>query len=154
MRSHLKTATSLICCTRQFYEQGLYESAKEKAELVLKVDPNCEEAMELVENCKAELLKPGLRVTGFLTIKGNVYASIMVAGDKETHRVHEGEEFGDFKISAIDRDLGAVVVAWGIRRGRTLFVYSGLPARTGGNRYALHLHANRKHGCAGLHRLR
>jgi tetratricopeptide (TPR) repeat protein len=97
---------------RKFFEQGLYESAKEKAELVLQVDAESEEAKELVENCKAELLKPDLRLTGFLTIKGTVYASIMIGEGSETHRVQEGEVFGDFKISAIDRDLGAVVVTY------------------------------------------
>ena len=90
---------------RKFYEQGLYESAKEKAELVLKVDPNSEEAKELVENCKAELLKPSLRITGFTEIKGMTFVSIKIGDEKETLRVQEGQEFGDFKVSKIDLDL-------------------------------------------------
>ena len=36
----------------------------------------------------------------------------MINGGNETHRVPEGEAFGDFKVSAIDRDLGAVVVTY------------------------------------------
>jgi tetratricopeptide (TPR) repeat protein len=99
---------------REAYAEGLYESAQRYAEKVLKIDEGNKEALEFVENCGAELLKPALRLTGFYELKGSVYASIMVAGIKEPFRVREGDEFGDFKVSAIDRDLGAVVVKYTI----------------------------------------
>lgn len=96
---------------RKFYEEGLYESAIEYSEKVLKVDENNEEAKKMVENCKAELQKPEVRLTGFLKIKGKVYASMLIGG-KDKFKVQEGEEFGDFKLSAIDLDLDAVVVTY------------------------------------------
>jgi tetratricopeptide (TPR) repeat protein len=100
---------------REFYSQGVYESALSKAEEVLKVDPESDEAKELVQKSHAELAKPDLRLTGLTKIKGMIIAHIEVPSTREKFLVKEGETFlneGDFKVSAIDLDLKAVVLTY------------------------------------------
>ena len=99
---------------QKFFDEGIYESALSRAEEVLKVEPDNKEARTLVENAKAELNKPTLYLNGFTKIKGMVIAHIeMEAPDAtERFRVTEGDIFGDFKVSAIDLDLKAVVVTY------------------------------------------
>jgi len=97
------------------YEEGMYESAKAKAELVLKADPNNEEAKKIVEHSRQEMAKPGLRLGAFYKIKGMVIAHIQVLrkGDPdESYRVKEGDVFDDFEVTVIDYDLKAVVVKY------------------------------------------
>lgn len=100
---------------RKFYSEGIYESALSKAEEVLKVDPTSTEAKELVQRARDELAKPDLRLTGLTKIKGMVIAHIEVPSTREKFMVKEGDTFlneGDFKVSAIDLDLKAVVVTY------------------------------------------
>ena len=101
---------------RQLYEAGMYEAAKAKAELVLKADPNNEEAKKIVERSKQEIAKPKLRLDALYQIKGKEIASIKIlmkgGVQDESHRVQEGEVFGDFQVVAIDYDLKAVVVKY------------------------------------------
>ena len=81
---------------------------------MLKVDPNCKEAKELVDKSKAEMRKPKIRLTGFTKIKGMEIAhlEILKARKSERFMVKVGEPFGPFEVSAIDRDLKAVVVTY------------------------------------------
>ncbi len=100
---------------RQFYQEGIYESALLKAEEVLKVDPNSLEGKELMEKSKAELEKPELRLTGLTKIKGMEIAHIEVVPTREKFQVRQGDTFlnnGDFKVSAVDLDLKAVVLTF------------------------------------------
>lgn len=100
---------------RKFYEEGIYESALLKAEEVLKVDPNSQEAKELIQKAKAELNKPELRLTSIWKIKGRTIANIVVPSTREKFTVEVGDMFlneGDFKLSAIDFDLKTVVVTY------------------------------------------
>jgi tetratricopeptide (TPR) repeat protein len=97
---------------KKFYEQGIYESAKARAEKVLKVDPTSIEAKQLVEKSDAEMQKPKLRLRGFTTIKGMKIAHLEMPQKRERKLVMEGETFGPFKVSAIDLDLKAVVVTY------------------------------------------
>jgi len=97
---------------REFYEQGIFESAKARAEQVLKVDPSSIEAKQLVERSNAEIRKPKLRLTGFTKIKGKEYAHLEIPKTRERFMVTEGEAFAQFKVSAIDLDLKAVVVTY------------------------------------------
>jgi tetratricopeptide (TPR) repeat protein len=104
-----------LSLARQFYQEGIYESALAKAEEVLKVDPTSEEAMELMQKSKAELSKPELRLRSITLIGGMQIANIEVPKTKEKYRVKEGDVFhgeGDFKVSAVDFDLKAVVVTY------------------------------------------
>ncbi len=100
---------------RKFYNEGIYESAKSKAEEVLKVDPQSSEAKDLVERSMAELSKPELRLTGLTKIRDMVFASIEVPATREKFKVKEGETFlnnGDFKVSAVDLELKAAVITY------------------------------------------
>ena len=101
---------------REFYKQGIFESAKARAEKVLKVDPSSIEAKKIVQNANAEIRKPTLRLTGFTKIKGKEYAHLEIPKTRERFMVTEGERFAQFKVSAIDLDLKAVVVTY-IRTG-------------------------------------
>ncbi|UCD57306.1 MAG: hypothetical protein JSV16_16115 [Candidatus Hydrogenedentota bacterium] len=101
-----------LAMARKFYDEGIYESALSKAEEVLKVDPDSFEAKQLVEKSMAELAKPELRLTGISKIKGMVIAHIEIPSTRERFAIKEGETFGDFKVSAIDLDLKAVVVTY------------------------------------------
>ncbi len=104
-----------LAMAKTFYQEGIYESALSKAEEVLKVDPNSNEAKELIQKSKAELAKPALRLTGISKIKGMLIAHIEVPSTREKFLVKEGETFlgeGDFKVSAIDIDLKTVVVTY------------------------------------------
>ncbi|GAB4343634.1 MAG: hypothetical protein Kow0099_22240 [Candidatus Abyssubacteria bacterium] len=104
-----------LAMARRFYDEGIYESALAKAEEVLKVDPNSNEAMELVQKSKAELSKPDLRLRSITVIKGMQIANIEVPETKEKYMVKEGDVFhgeGDFKVAAVDFDLKAVVVTY------------------------------------------
>jgi len=96
----------------KFFEEGIYESAKAKAELVLKGNRNNDEAKKLVEKSIAEMKKPKLRLTGFTKIKGDLYAQILIQGNPQRFRVREGEEFGDFKVVIIDYDLKSIVLTY------------------------------------------
>ncbi|MBI5116835.1 hypothetical protein HZA56_10205 [Candidatus Poribacteria bacterium] len=96
----------------KFFEEGIYESALSMAEEVLKIDPNNDEAKKLVERSKAEISKPQLRLTGLTKIKGMQFANITIPSTGEKFKVKQGETFGDFKVSAIDMDLKAVVVTY------------------------------------------
>ena len=96
----------------RFYAEGIYESALKKAEEVLKVDLQNDEAKELVEKSKAEISKPKLRLTGFTKIKGMEIAHIEVIETQERFLVKEGERFSGFKVSAVDFDLKAVVLTF------------------------------------------
>lgn len=104
-----------LSMARKFFSEGIYESALSKAEEVLRVDPNSEEAKELVQKSKDELAKPELRLTGLSKIKGMVIAHIEVPATGEKFRVRQGDTFlgdGDFKVSLIDLDLKAIVVTY------------------------------------------
>jgi tetratricopeptide (TPR) repeat protein len=101
-----------LTMANKFYNEGIFESALSKAEEVLKVDPNSQEAKQLIERSKAELAKPRLRLTSLLRIKGTEFANIQILSSGETFRVKQGDTFGDFKVSAIDMDLKAVVVTY------------------------------------------
>jgi tetratricopeptide (TPR) repeat protein len=104
-----------LIMARKFYSEGIYESALAKAEEVLKVDPSSSEAKELVQRSRDELTKPELRLTGLTKIKGFVIANIEVPSTHDKYMVKEGESFlneGDFKVSAIDFDLKAVVITY------------------------------------------
>ena len=101
-----------LSMARRFYEEQRYESALSKAEEVLKVDVNSIEAKQLVEKAQAELSKPALRLTGITKIKGMLIAHIEIPSTDERFNVKEGQDFGDFKVSAIDLDLKAVVVTY------------------------------------------
>ena len=96
---------------RKFFDEGIYESAKKKAEKVLKVDPNNADAKKIVEDANAEITRPGLKLVAFTKIKSKEYATIKMG--KERFTVVEGEVFAEiFKVSAIDYDLKAVVVTY------------------------------------------
>jgi tetratricopeptide (TPR) repeat protein len=101
-----------LAMARRFYEEQRYESALSKAEEVLKVDANSTEAKQLVERSQAELAKPALRLTGITKIKGMLIAHIEIPSTNERFNAKEGDNFGDFKVSAIDLDLKAVVVTY------------------------------------------
>jgi tetratricopeptide (TPR) repeat protein len=104
-----------LSMARKFFSEGIYESALSKAEEVLKVDPNSTEAKDLVQRSRDELAKPELRLTGLTKIKGMLIANIEVPVTREKFMVKEGETFlneGDFKVSAIDFDLKAVVITY------------------------------------------
>jgi tetratricopeptide (TPR) repeat protein len=97
---------------REFFEQGVYESAKARAERVLKVDPNSVEAKQLLQKAIAEIRKPPVRLRAFTTIKGMDIAHMELPKTQERFMVKEGDTFGPFKVSAIDLDLKAVVVTY------------------------------------------
>jgi tetratricopeptide (TPR) repeat protein len=104
-----------LTMARKFYSEGIYESALAKAEEVLKVDPASSEGKELVQRSRDELAKPELRLTGLTKIKGMTIANIEIPSAREKYMVKEGEAFfneGDFKVSAIDFDLKAVVLTY------------------------------------------
>ncbi|RJP26343.1 MAG: hypothetical protein C4520_00720 [Candidatus Abyssobacteria bacterium SURF_5] len=104
-----------LTMARKFYSEGIYESALSKAEEVLKVDPASAEAKEIVQRARDELAKPELRLSGLTKIKGMTIASIELPASREKFMVKEGEVFlneGDFKVSAIDFDLKAVVITY------------------------------------------
>jgi tetratricopeptide (TPR) repeat protein len=106
---------------QKFFDQGMYESALSKAEEVLKVDPNSQEAKQLLEKSKAEISKPQLRLTGLTEIKGMQFANITIPSTGKKFTVKQGETFGDFKVSAIDMDLKAVVVTY-VKTGSQLTI--------------------------------
>jgi tetratricopeptide (TPR) repeat protein len=102
-----------LAMAKEFYEKNVYESALANAEKVLKVDPRSVEARKLIEDIKAEMTKPTIRLTGFTQIKGLEIAHIEMSDTRERFMVKEGEEFGDhFKLTLIDLDAKEVVVTF------------------------------------------
>ncbi len=101
-----------LSMAKRFYDQGIYEDALTRAEEVLKVDPKNMEAKKLLEDARAEIAKPKLRLTGFTKIKGMEIAHIEFEQSREKFMVQVGDVFNDFKVSAIDFDLKAVIVTY------------------------------------------
>ena len=98
---------------KKFYEKGVYESAKKSAEKVLQVDANNEDALKIIQNAKAEITKPELKLVAFTKIKGFEIATIKIVKTGERFMVKEGDVFAElFKVSAVDYDLKAAVVTF------------------------------------------
>jgi hypothetical protein len=103
-----------LTLAQKFLDDGVFDSARSRAEEVLKVDPGNKEARYMLESAKAELTKPTLYLTGFMKIKGMVIAHIEIERPEGVERIKvvEGDVFDGFKVSAVDIDLKAVVVTF------------------------------------------